>query len=162
MGASAGGHLTALLATTGGIREFDVGGHLDQSSAIACGIDMFGATDLPGLQPSGADPLIQRSGAQSVFARLLGGPIDEKMDLARRASPVTWITKESAPLYILHGAKDPAIPLEQSQRLADKLKAAGVEVTLDVVEDGGHGGKEFWTADRSKRLAEFLNRHLQR
>jgi acetyl esterase/lipase len=162
MGASAGGHLTAPLATTGGIKEFDVGAHLDQSSAIACGIDMFGPTDLPNFQPPGADPLIQRSGARSIFAQLLGGSIDEKMDLARRASPVTWVTKGSAPLYILHGAKDPAIPLEQSQRLADKLKAAGVEVVMDVVDDGGHGGKEFWTTDRSKSLAEFLNRHLTR
>lgn len=91
--------------------------------------------------PPGANPLIQRSGAQSVFAQLLGGPIDEKMDLARRASPAPWVTKKSAPLFILRGAKDPAIPLEQSQRLADKLKAASVEATLDVVEGGGHGGE---------------------
>jgi len=160
IGPSAGGHLAALLATTSAVREFDVGAHLDQSSAIACGIDMFGPTDLPGFQPPSDNPFIQRSDAQSVFVQLLGGPIDEKTDLARRASPVTWVTKEAAPLYILHGAKDPAIPLEQSQKLADKMKAAGVEVTLDVIEGGGHGGKEFWAEDRSKRLAEFLNRHL--
>src|SRR5215510_8583807 len=36
IGPSAGGHLTALLATTGGAHEFDVGAHLNQSSAIAC------------------------------------------------------------------------------------------------------------------------------
>jgi acetyl esterase/lipase len=54
------------------------------------------------------------------------------------------------------------IPLEQSQRFADMLKAAGVLVTLDVVEGGGHGGMEFWTVDGTKRLAEFLNRHLMK
>ena len=160
LGASAGGHLTALLATTSGVREFDVGANLDQSSAITCGIDMFGPTDLLGFQSPTDNPLIQRSGAQSIIAQLLGGPMAEKMDLARRASPTTWVTKESAPLYIIHGAKDQVVPLEQSQRFTDKLKAAGVDVALDVVDGGGHGGKEFWTVGRSKRLAEFLNRCL--
>jgi predicted esterase len=35
---------------------------------------------------------------------------------------------------MMHGTADPLIPLERSRRLAARLKAAGVEVTLDVVE----------------------------
>jgi acetyl esterase/lipase len=159
-GSSAGGHLTALLATTGASREFDVGEHLDHSSAIQCGIDLFGPADLPGFQPPGAHPMIQRSGAESIFVHLLGGPIEQKLELARKASPVMWVTKDAAPLFIMHGTADPLIPLEQSRRLADKLKAAGVEVSLDVVEDGGHGGPQFWAGERPQRLVDFLNRHL--
>ena len=104
--------------------------------------------------------MIQRSGTDSIFVRLLGAPIEQKIALARRASPVTWVTKDSAPLYIMHGTADPFVPLDQSQRLADKLKAAGVEVTLDVVTGGGHGGPQFWAEDRPQRLVDFLNRHL--
>jgi acetyl esterase/lipase len=160
-GASAGGHLTALLATTGKSREFDVGEHLDQSSAILCGIDLFGPADLPGYQPLSTNPLLQRSGSESIFVRLLGGPVEEKLELARKASPVTWVSKDSAPLLIMHGTADPLIPLEQSQRLADKLKAAGVEVTLDVVKDGGHGGPQFWAEDRPQRFMDFWSRYLK-
>jgi acetyl esterase/lipase len=149
-----------LLATTGASREFDVGENLDQSSAIQCGVDFFGPADFPGWKAPSENAMVQRSGTDSVVVQLLGGPIDEKMDLARRASPVTWVTKDSAPLYIMHGTADPLVALEQSQRLADKFKAAGVEVTLDVVQGGGHGGKEFWTDVRPQRLVEFLNRHL--
>jgi acetyl esterase/lipase len=159
-GSSAGGHLTALLATIGANREFDVGEYLDQSSVIQCGIDLFGPADLPGYRPPSTNPLLQRSGDSSIFVRLLGGPIDQKLELARRASPVTWVTKDSAPLYIMHGTADPLVPLEQSQRLAEKLKAAGVEVTLDVITNGEHGGPQFWAKDRPRRLVDFLNRHL--
>jgi acetyl esterase/lipase len=159
-GASAGGHLTALLATTGNTREFDVGENLDQSSAIRCGIDFFGPTDLVGYQPPTDAPAIQRTGKDSFLVKLFGGPVDEKLELARKASPVTWVSKESAPLFIMQGTVDPLVGLEQSQRLADKYKAAGVEVTLDVVEGGGHGGPQFWADERPKHILEFLERHL--
>jgi len=160
-GGSAGGHLTALLATTGNVRDFDVGENLDQSSAIQCGIDLFGPTDLPGYVPPSELPLIQRTGKDSALVQLLGGPVDEKLELARKASPITWVSKESAPLFILHGTADQLIGVEQSKRLVDKYKAAGVEVTLEVVQGAGHGGPEFMGDDRPKRLVEFLERHLR-
>lgn len=159
-GSSAGGHLTALLAATGATREFDVGEQLEQSSAIQCGIDLFGPADLPGFQPPNADPKIQRDGSESIFVHLLGGSIDQKRELAKKASPLAWVSKDCAPLYIMHGTADPLIPLEQSQRLATELKAAGVEVTLDVVSGGGHGGPQFWSEGRPQHLIDFLNRHL--
>jgi acetyl esterase/lipase len=160
-GASAGGHLVALLATTGTMREFDVGEHLDQSSAIQCGVDVFGPTDFPNWKAPSTNPMIQRSGPNSCLTQLLGGEMDRgKMDLARRASPITWVSKYTAPLFIMHGTKDPLVGLEQSQSFHDKLKASGVEVTLDIVEGAGHGGGEFFAGDRPKRLLNFLNGHL--
>ena len=47
-GASAGGHLVAMLGTTGGVKEFEgTGGNLDQSSRVQCVVDWFGPSDLP-------------------------------------------------------------------------------------------------------------------
>ncbi len=159
-GDSAGGHLTAMLATTSGTRDFDVGENLDQSSAIRCGVDFYGPSDFPGWKPPTDNPMVQRTGAESVLVQLFGGTMEEKAGLARRASPLTWAGKDAAPLFILHGAKDPLVGLEQSQALADKLKAAGAEVTLEIVEDGGHGGPGFFDGGRLQRLLGFLNRHL--
>jgi len=160
MGASAGGHLTALLAVTGETKEFDVGENLDQSSAIQCGIDCFGPTDFPGWKPVNDNPGTQRSGGKSVVVQLLGGSIDEKMELARKASPVTWVTKNSAPLYIQHGTKDPIVPPEQSDELAAKMKAAGAEVVLEKIDGAGHGGPGFWNGESVRVLVEFLNKYL--
>ena len=159
-GASAGGHLTALLATTGKTREFDVGENLDQSSAIRCGIDFFGPADFPGWKAPTAEPIVQRTGADSVLVQLFGGSIDEKLDLARRASPITWVSKDSAPLYIVHGNEDPLVGVDQSMTLRAKYKAAGVEVLTDIINHGGHGGPAFFSGDLPVRRAEFLSRHL--
>ncbi len=159
-GESAGGHLTALLAATGSMRDFDKGENLDQSSAIQCGIDWFGPTDFPGFRKPDRQPDPRDIGKDSVLGRLFGGPPLEKLELAKRASPITWVTKATAPLYIAHGTRDSLVPVNQSTRLADKLKEAGVAVTLDVIEDAGHGGPQFTAGDRPRMMFEFLMRHL--
>ncbi|CAN5153807.1 hypothetical protein BH23VER1_BH23VER1_14250 [soil metagenome] len=160
-GTSAGGHLTALLATTGTTREFDVGEHLDQSSAIRCGVDFFGPTDFPGWAPASDMPVIQRSGPESCLVQLFGGPVGENLGIARQASPIAWVGRDSAPLFIMHGTDDPLVGLEQSQKFADKLEEAGVDVSLEVIEGGGHGGAEFFAGDRPDLLLAFLSRHLE-
>jgi len=158
-GASAGGHLVALLAVTGKVRDFDVGANLDQSSAIQCGLDWFGPADFPAYDPDLPTPMVQRENPESVIALLFGGPVSQKLELAKRASPVTWVTKDAAPLLIMQGTKDPLVPLDQSQRLYNKLKEAGAEVTLDVIEGAGHGGPQFTTAEKLKLIFEFLAKH---
>src|SRR4051812_42005020 len=44
-GASAGGHLVAMLGTTSETHEFDKGENLDQSSGVQCVLDWFGTSD---------------------------------------------------------------------------------------------------------------------
>lgn len=159
-GASAGGHLVALLGVTGQVKDFDVGENLDQSSAVQCVIDWFGPADFPAYDPALPTPMVQRENPESVISLLLGGPVSQKLELAKRASPVNWVTKDAAPMLIMQGTKDPLVPLDQSQRLADKLKAAGAEVTLEVIEGVGHGGAEFTSPERLKLMTDFLVRHL--
>jgi len=161
MGDSAGGHLVTLLAATGGTKEFDVGEYLDQPSNVVCGIDYYGPTDIVNYQPENDNPHIQRSGDQSILVRLLGGPVEERKELAEKASPTWWADKNCAPLYILHGTVDPLVPLKQSEVLADKLKSLNVEVTLDVIEGGGHGGPAFFEKVRVNNLILFLQNWLQ-
>lgn len=158
-GASAGGHLVALLAVSGKMRDFDVGANLDQSSAIQCGIDWFGPTDLPAYDPNLPTPAVQRENPDSLMAKLVGGPVSEHLELAKRASPITWVTKDAAPLLIMQGTKDELVPVDQSQRFADRLKEAGATVTLDIIEGAGHGGPAFTTQEKLKLILEFLTKH---
>ena len=46
VGGSAGGYLTALMATTSGSREFDKGDYLHEKSDITCAVDLYGLSDL--------------------------------------------------------------------------------------------------------------------
>ena len=158
-GASAGGHLVALLGVTGQVRDFDVGANLDESSAVQCVINWFGPADFPGYDANLPTPMVQRENPNSVLAQLFGGPVSQKLELAKRASPVTWATKDAAPMLIMQGTKDPLVPLDQSERLYKKLKEVGANVTLDVLEGAGHGGPQFVTEEKLKMIFEFLSKY---
>ena len=156
-GSSAGGHLVALLGTTGSTRDFDVGENLDQSSAVQCVVDWFGPTDFlhwgePGAPPVGTKP--------SSVSRLLGGLVSERQEIARRASPISFVSHESAPFLIMHGSKDPLVPPQQSVELNDALKKAGVESALKILPGAGHGGSAFSSPDNLKEIEDFFDAHL--
>jgi acetyl esterase/lipase len=152
-GASAGGHLVALLGTTGGVKSLEgKGGNLDQSSRVQCVVDWFGPADMTTMGGQGDRP--------NAVTRLLGGPGPDYKDKARRASPITYVAKDSAPFLIMHGDQDRLVPLAQSELLAKTLKQAGVEVTLQVVKDNGHGGAGFLSPESIKLINDFFAKHL--
>jgi acetyl esterase/lipase len=153
-GASAGGHLVALLGTTPGLQEWDTTGEfLDQSSQVQAVVDWFGPTDLI---------RIDSPGARSPVARLLGGPVKDNKEKAARASPVTHVTKNAAPFLIMHGDKDQVVPYNQSELLTEALKKAGVEVALVPMKNLGHGGLAFHGPASMKQIENFFDRHLKK
>jgi acetyl esterase/lipase len=152
-GASAGGHLVALLGTTGDMKDFDVGGNLDQSSRVQAVVDWFGPTDFPTIGQ-------HVNAAVGPVAQLLGGPISENLEKARKASPITYVSKSAAPFLIMHGDGDKTVPLPQSERLAEALKKAGAEVTLEIIKDNGHGGPGFTSPESRKLIEDFFAKHL--
>jgi acetyl esterase/lipase len=155
-GASAGGHLVALLGTTGQTKEFDVGENLDQSSAVSCAIDWFGPTDF---LHWGEGSVIKSNNKDDVIARLFGGPVAEKTELATKGSPISWVSKDSCPFLIMHGDKDPLVPLQQSETFAAALEKAGVSATLKVYPGMGHGGPRFTDAAATKLMVEFVEKN---
>jgi len=156
-GDSAGGHLVALLGTSGDVAELEgaVGGNLDQSSRVQAVCDWYGPTDM--LQIGGSPSEIDHDAPDSAEARLFGGPIHEKRDLVRLANPITFLRPDAPPFLIVHGDRDPIVPLHQSEILADALRAAGVPVTFLTVAGAGHGFDDplYW-----RKAAEFFDETL--
>jgi acetyl esterase/lipase len=153
-GSSAGGHLVALLGTTGGVKEFDgQGGNLDQSSRVQCVVDFCGPTEMMTMGKLADKP-------DGVVAKLIGGVVQDNKEKARAASPLTYVSKDSAPFLIFHGDKDDIVPLAQSEVLTRALKKAGVEVELRVLKGSGHGGKEFLSPESWKLIEDFFAKHL--
>jgi acetyl esterase/lipase len=157
MGSSAGGHLVAMLGTSGGIAalEGDLGDFDSADSRVTCVIDFFGPANL--LTMGDFPSSIEHNAASSPESRLIGGAIQEHQDRAREASPQTHVTAEDAPFLILHGTEDPLVPYDQSVQLDLALRTAGVESHLVRVEGGGHG---FGGPEINARVKAFLERHL--
>ncbi len=160
-GESAGGHLVALLGTTGQTRRFDVGENLDQSSAVSCVVDWFGPSDFLHWDDSVPGLLIRADKPDSYISKLLGGLVKDRQELAHAASPIEFVDAHSAPFLIVHGDKDNKVPLSQSQTLDAALKKAGVESALIVVPGGGHNGPAFSRPNVVQPMFDFFDRHLK-
>ena len=158
-GPSAGGHLAAMLGTTGDTAEFDVGAHRDQSSRVQAVVDYFGPTDFLLMDAHRLPQGMRHDPADSPESELVGGPIQENPDKVRRANPITYVTPDDPPFLIVHGDSDPLVPYHQSVLLEAALKSAGVPVTFHTVKGAGHGGFQDPAVPATTR--EFLAAQLE-
>ena len=156
-GSSAGGHLVALLGTTGDVKEFDKGQNLEVSSRVQAVCDFFGPTDFTkmSLFPSEMD----HDAADSPESQLIGGPVQQNREACRRANPITYVTKDDPPFLIMHGDRDMTVPHNQSELLYEALKAAGVKVKFHTVKGAGHG---FGGPKIDKFVDGFFDKNLKR
>jgi acetyl esterase/lipase len=157
-GASAGGHLVALLGTTGDVKEFDKGENLKFSSRVQAVCDYFGPTDF--LKIGEFPSTIKHYDVNSPESKLIGGAILENKEACRRANPITYVTKNDPPFLIVHGDTDPLVPHNQSELLYEALQKAGVQAKLHIVKGGGHGGFKDPSIDRM--VEEFFGKYLMK
>ena len=87
--------------------------------------------------------------------------MQENKEKAAKANPITYIKKGAPPFLILHGDKDPLVPLAQSEMFHEALKKAGVDSTLIVVKDVGHEGK-VGDGKNGDAIIEFFNKNLKK
>lgn len=159
-GASAGGHLAALVGVSAGVKELEgnVGNFLDQDSSVQACVSFYGASNLQTiLSQSTEHGLSVRVPALEL---LLGGQPSAKPALARLASPVAHVDSQDPPLWLIHGEADPQMPLEQSAELADAYRERGLPVSFEVIQGAKHGGDEFYQPQRLTQLAAEIQEHL--
>jgi acetyl esterase/lipase len=144
-GGSAGGHLALLLGLSASVPELEgeVGGNLDQSSAVLAIVDLFGPSDWT-----------SRAASRRGAGRWRG-------EMLKSAGPLTYLDGGDPPVIIIHGDQDQTVPLSQSELLHERYQQAGLESSLHVIEGAGHGGLEFSDEERYALIREFLDRHLK-
>ena len=152
-GASAGGHLSLMVGTDGGPGNPDAKDPVDRESsrvqAVAC---FFPPTDFLNYG---------RAGREQIRPKDFGKPFRPSFDhheldpadnlwvpvtdptklreIAREISPASHVSPDDAPTLIYHGDADALVPLQQSETIVEKLKAAGVDAKLVVKPGAGHG-----------------------
>jgi acetyl esterase/lipase len=131
MGGSSGGHLALMGGLLANDHRFDSNCEGVKDFKVAAIIDKYGITDV---WDWGYGPNIR---SKSATAWLGGYAKDQKF--AASVSPITYINKNSPPIFIVHGNADPTVPYQQSVDLHKKLEAAGVKTKFITVEGGLHG-----------------------
>jgi acetyl esterase/lipase len=162
-GASAGGHLAALLALTADERDAGLG-----DSSVQAAVAWFASTDLLALvtdEPEGPPPsFVTGPLPEPPFeARLLGvASAADAPDAARAASPVTHAHAAAPPFLLAHGDRDGLVPSVQSRRLFDALRAQGADATLWLLHGGNHEDPGFDSPESLAAVAAFLRSRLAR
>ena len=161
-GDSSGGHLAAFLGTSGGVKEVEGNlGNPDVSSRVQAVVDWFGPTDLTLMQQQSLPGGMAHDTPNSPESSLLGGPVQERKDLAKTANPLTYVDKTDPPFLIMHGDNDMLVPWGQSVILAKALIDAGVEVTMKTIPGAAHEDPKFRAPENQRIVEEFVSRFIK-
>lgn len=155
-GGSAGGHLAQFLAVTPDVPEFEgTGGNADQSSTVACVVNVYGPSDFTKSYGKSVD-------AHEVLPLWLGGNLETARVRHIRSSPLYWVTPNAAPTLCIHGTEDKYVAHEQAVWMVDKLKAATVEAELLTLEGAGHGFKGADAEKADQALFAYFEKMLKK
>ncbi len=132
MGGSAGGHLALMAGLLGNNNLFDSNCKgTENNIKVAAIIDKYGIADV---WDWAYGPNVTSKSA----VRWLGDKAKDEA-FAKSVSPMHYITKDSPPIFIVHGDADPTVPYQQSVDLHKKLLAASVKTEFMTVPGGLHG-----------------------
>jgi acetyl esterase/lipase len=157
-GASAGGHLAALLGTVQGdpaLEGDDRGTGVSSRVQAVCAL--FPPTDFMHLEEEQDD----HWRINLVAKALLHGPPSANRALAAAASPVSHASKDSAPFLLIHGTADAVVPPAQSERLHAALRTAGADSTLVLIPGMPHGNRTLARQDLRDAVHAFFDRVLR-
>ena len=170
-GGSAGGHLSLMIGTAGAPAnpegKDDVAKASSRVQAVAC---FFPPTDFLNYGTPGFEWLNQ--GPKDAFRapfdfeqwnpeRKYFESVDEptRKEIAKQVSPVYHVSSDDPPTLLIHGDKDILVPLQQSELIIEKLKAAGVPCELVIKKGEAHGWKAWH--DDMRTIADWFDKYLK-
>jgi len=118
IGGSAGAHLAMLAGYGRGSNSLDCESPNDTTGEhrIKALVDIYGPVDLT----------TEYARNQRLVIGFIGHSYDEKPELYREASPISYLNSSCPPTLILHGTSDTLVPVSQSDTLKSRLDALGV------------------------------------
>jgi len=139
-GHSAGGHLAL---TTGGMCEGN------EKIKVAAIINWFGITDV--------NDLLSGENQRDYTVIWLGSQANSE-EIARKVSPINYISSNLPPILTIHGDADASVPYTHAVRLHQKLNEVGVVNELVTIPGGGHGN---FTVEEKKQIYERIREFLR-
>jgi acetyl esterase/lipase len=143
-GASAGGHLSLMIGGLAGAGNPDAKDPVDRASAaVKAVVAYYPPTDFANFGGNAAEAI--KDPKLAIFLPAFGitkdTPAERATEIGRRVSPILLVNPKFPATLIIHGDKDPLVPLQQSKSMDEALTKAGVDHKLVVVPGGGHDGQ---------------------
>lgn len=150
-GHSAGGHLAALLGTSG-----------EEGSKIQAVCDLCGPTDFTKVFGTTNKEGQKYIDYENAVINLIGGKPEEHIEKVKAANPINHITNQAPPFLLIHGNKDMVVPYSQSMILFDALITKGLKAEIIIAENQDHGLD--FEADNKKlvvKIVKFFRKYLR-
>jgi dipeptidyl aminopeptidase/acylaminoacyl peptidase len=89
------------------------------------------------------------------------GSLDDDREFLESISPINNSERIDAPLFVLHGANDPRVPVDEAEQIAERASKQGVPVEKLIFEDEGHGISKLENRiEAYTRVVDFLDEHV--
>ena len=173
-GASSGGHLSLMVATTDDVKDAASKDPVDQvSSRVQAVAIFFPPTDFlhfgqANFTAANSKAMLATAGVAAAFdfktwdmSSKTYIPVSDsvKMDIVKQMSPIYSVTSDDPPIFIVHGDADFVVPIQQSKAIIEKFKAAKVPNEFIILPGRGHGWLDS-TPERTK-FADWFDKYLK-
>lgn len=158
VGLSAGGHLTALLATSGDVAALDSTDKTPAvSAAIQAAIAMGAQTDLMSERVATVSSAPERG---EIWQKFLGGSQLERPETYRLASPLTHLDRNDPPCWLIAGERDD--PSTHGERFREQMQRLGLATGLTILPDAPHAflNRRQWFDPMLDVAEQFFRQHL--
>lgn len=133
-GSSAGGHLSLMVGMTPKSAGFGPAGR------IAAVVNCWGITDV--------EDQIEGPGERAYAVQWIPPSVPDRRMFARKLSPITYVRKDSPPVFTIHSDTDQTVPYEQGVALTKALGNQKVTAELYCLRGAKHG----FPADRRAEI----------
>jgi acetyl esterase/lipase len=155
-GGSAGGHLTALTALTPNTPEWQPGFE-DADTSVQLAIPHYGVYDMAG--STGTKPATQ---LRDLF--LAGWVMKtnwrDHPQVFEDASPILRITPDAPDFFVIHGAHDTLVPVDQARQFVARLREVSKRTVVYVELPGAQHAFDIFPSIRSAHIVRAIDRYL--
>ena len=150
-GGSAGGHLSSMVATTAGVKDYEGnGGNKKYASHANAAVLFNGEFDMW--------DLVAKKSLIDAMQQFIGGTSAQMPEKYDELSSIKRINSKTPPTLLLHGTEDACVSHEQAVAFFNRLREVGVHAELEIYEGKPHAwfNKEPDKTETLKRMEKFL------